>query len=165
VKEDDIFWLEMLYGDRGRTKHRERLEMQLDGRVDYLIAWHLVPVGHLLVMWEGCPDEPIAGMKEREPFLDDLSVLPAARKRGVGSTLIRAAEESIRERGFDRAAMTISINNPLSMMIHVKQGWSSAGIEPFVVNRKMTDSRGKVRIWSARVEYLVKDLRQGQDAD
>jgi GNAT superfamily N-acetyltransferase len=165
VREEDLVWLERFFPAGGRAKHRERFEMQLDGAAEYLIAWHLVPVGHLLLMWDGCPDEPITGMQEIEPFIEDFFVLPAARRKGVGNALMKAAEDMIRERGYERAALTNSINNPLSMIVHLKRGWRKAGIEPFEAHRTFTDERGSKREWSARVEYLVKDLRRAQDED
>jgi GNAT superfamily N-acetyltransferase len=144
------------------AKHKHRLQAQEEGKGQYLVAWYLIPVGHIYIVWDGCDEGPLAGRQQREPFIEDTYVHPAARRKGIGTLLMDAAEQVIWKHGHHRVGLTVSINNPQVEAMYEKRGYEEAGLGVFESRRMITDSAGRERIWSAKVRYWVKDL-SGRD--
>jgi aminoglycoside 6'-N-acetyltransferase I len=69
---------------------------------------------------EDCRTSPVA-------FLEGWYVIPAARRRGVGRTLVGAAEQWARERGCREFASDTEIDNSLSAEAHRALGFEDAG--------------------------------------
>ena len=103
VTDEDINALEVFLSSGDYTKHESRLQAQKEGLADYLIV-HCValPIGHLLIMWNGGDDGPLSGREDKEPFIEDVYVHPVARSKGIGKILMDEAENITRRRGFDK---------------------------------------------------------------
>ncbi len=69
---------------------------------------------------EGCPGSPIA-------YVEALYVDPVARDRGVGATLLRAAEAWARERGCSAIAGDAAVDNDRGRALHRHLGWEEVG--------------------------------------
>ncbi|MFI0818573.1 GNAT family N-acetyltransferase [Streptomyces sp. NPDC021098] len=54
-----------------------------------------------------------------------LAVLPALQSRGLGTLLIRAAEQRIRERGLRRAELAVEENNPRARALYERLGYAA----------------------------------------
>ena len=67
VTDEDINALEVFLSSGDYTKHESRLQAQKEGLADYLIV-HCValPIGHLLIMWNGGDDGPLSGREDKE---------------------------------------------------------------------------------------------------
>lgn len=65
---------------------------------------------------DGCESMPV-------PHVEGLYVEPFARGRGVGSALMRRAEEWSRERGFTELASDTEIDNAASLAFHRRAGF------------------------------------------
>jgi GNAT superfamily N-acetyltransferase len=158
VTADAVKPLETFLSSGDFLKHRNRMKAQEEGLGLYLVAWHAVPVGHAYVIWGGGEDGPLADRDEGEPFIEDVFVHPAARRKGIGALLMNAAEEAIRKSGYDRVGLVVSINNPLVETMYQKRGYHEAGLGTFESRRIFTDRNGHKRKWSTRVRYWVKIL-------
>ena len=84
-----------------------------------------------LVAWEG--DEPLghAHLTVRDPpELGDVDVAPAHRRRGVGTSLVRAMECAAAARGYDRLRLTVSVNEEGPQALYRRLGFVDAGLPP-----------------------------------
>ena len=76
---------------------------------------------------EGCAGSPV-------PYVEGWYVAEAARRNGVGSALMRAAEAWCREHGYDELGSDARADNRLSRVVHAALGF--AEVEELVVFRK-----------------------------
>ena len=128
--------------ERPREKHVERLDAQERGEGVYLVAWRgATPVGHVLVRWAD---------RAGYPGLEDVYVLPSERNQGFGTTLLSAAEQLCRGRGFERLGLGVAVDNVDARRLYARCGYSDAGLAPYVLR------------WDSGYEetctYLVKKL-------
>ncbi|WP_350281397.1 GNAT family N-acetyltransferase [Kribbella sp. HUAS MG21] len=80
--------------DKPVAQYEKYLAEQRDGTRDVLVATlDGEYAGYVTVRWES-PYEPFEGM----PEIQDFNVLPALRRRGIGSALMDAAEAKVAER-------------------------------------------------------------------
>ena len=87
--------------------------------------------GFYLVAWEG--DEPLGHAHLAlgdPPELQDVSVRPEHRRRGVASALTAAAEREVRARGFDRLRLTVGVDNEPARALYRRCGYVDAGVSP-----------------------------------
>jgi GNAT superfamily N-acetyltransferase len=101
-----------------------RLDQHAADTSTYLIAWDDgQPVGHAFVAW--------IRTHLRLPEIQDMFVLPELRQRGIGTELVRAAEQAARERGWQRISLSVSIDgNPSARRLYERLGYADAGVEP-----------------------------------
>ncbi|QLJ02334.1 GNAT family N-acetyltransferase [Streptomyces sp. NEAU-sy36] len=59
-----------------------------------------------------------------------LAVLPALQSCGLGTLLIRAAEQRIRDRGLRRAELAVEEDNPRARALYERLGYAAYGREP-----------------------------------
>lgn len=62
-----------------------------------------------------------------EAELLTLAVLPAARRQGIGRTLLAEFEESAKARGAAQAFLEVSAENPGALALYSGNGWEMAG--------------------------------------
>jgi [ribosomal protein S18]-alanine N-acetyltransferase len=87
--------------------------------------------GFYFVAWED--DEPLGHAHlalTHPPELQDVSVRPEHRRRGVASALTVAAERETRARGFDRLTLTVGIDNEPAQALYETLGYADAGVPP-----------------------------------
>jgi ribosomal protein S18 acetylase RimI-like enzyme len=103
----------------------ERIEAVLGlARLDqgdgfYLVAWeHEEPIGHAYLALTDPPE------------LEDVSVRPEHRRRGVASELTAAAERESRARGFDRLRLTVGVANAPAQALYRRCGYVDSGLPP-----------------------------------
>ncbi|MDI3408117.1 GNAT family N-acetyltransferase [Streptomyces cavernicola] len=59
-----------------------------------------------------------------------LAVLPALQSCGLGTLLVRAAEQRIRARGLRRAELAVEEDNPRARALYERLGYAAYGREP-----------------------------------
>jgi ribosomal protein S18 acetylase RimI-like enzyme len=79
------------------------------------------------------------------PELQDVSVRPEHRRRGVAAGLTRAAERAARARGHALLRITVSVDNDAAQALYRGLGYLDAGIPPRRV-------RGTIRIRTGPIE-------------
>jgi ribosomal protein S18 acetylase RimI-like enzyme len=87
--------------------------------------------GLYLVAWEG--DEPLGHAYlalTEPPELQDVSVRPEFRRRGIASALTDAVEAECRERGFDRLTLKVGLDNEPAQALYRKLGYVDTGASP-----------------------------------
>jgi GNAT superfamily N-acetyltransferase len=85
----------------------------------YLVAWeNEEPIGHAYLALTDPPE------------LEDVSVRPEHRRRGVASELTAAAERESRARGFDRLRLTVGVQNEPAQALYRRYGYVDSGLPP-----------------------------------
>ena len=87
--------------------------------------------GGYLVAWVG--DEPVGHVHlalTDPPELQDVSVRPEYRRRGIASALTVAAERAARERRFDRLRLGVSADNAPAQALYRGLGYCDVGLPP-----------------------------------
>jgi len=87
--------------------------------------------GFYLVAWDG--DEPVGHAHlalTDPPELQDVSVRPEHRRRGIASALTAAAEREARARGFDRLRLEVGVDAEAAQALYRRAGYVDAGLPP-----------------------------------
>jgi GNAT superfamily N-acetyltransferase len=100
-----------------------RLDQQVEEGSTYLIAWEDdEPVGHAHIAWEGT--------RVGIPEVQDVYVLPERRSRGIATLLNEAAEQAVRDRGWESISLSVSRDgNPGARRLYDRLGYADAGLE------------------------------------
>ncbi len=160
VQTGDLPLLERLFPQGGADKHARRLIRQQNGTAIYLIAFlEDKPAGHVLLKWDGAQDEAVAAHRTAPcPDLEDLFVREELRRRGVGTQILRHAEQLAQQRGFARIGLAVGLENPSARRLYERLGYRQAGIEPYTVRGMYFDEQGQMHTWEETCVYLIKDL-------
>ena len=128
-----------------------RLDQHSAGASTYLIAWDgEEPVGHAHLAW--------SGTHLQLPEIQDMFVLPELRGRGIGTTLVHAAEQAARDRGWGRMSLSVSRDgNPSARRLYEGLGYADAGVEP-VRTVGVIQLRGRPFHVDDTLLYLTKAL-------
>ena len=103
--------------------------------------------GFYLVAWAG--DDPLGHAHLAlgdPPELQDVEVRPEHRRRGVASTLTRAAEEEALARGHGRVRVEVSIANAAAQALYRGLGYVDAGIPPRRVQGTISIRTGPLEV-------------------
>jgi ribosomal protein S18 acetylase RimI-like enzyme len=139
-------------------KHRERLESQRRGDSVYLVAWDgEQPVGHLNLRVRGrkLPDR---ARRLRAAQVEDLRVAAAHRRRGIGTELMRRAEEEASARRFRTIGLGVDVGNVPARRLYRREGYEESGLGRFVVSYPYIDEDGVERQAHETCTYLIKRL-------
>ncbi|MFF9087405.1 GNAT family N-acetyltransferase [Streptomyces sp. NPDC014991] len=111
-------------GSATHLRHVEReLARAAAGEVDYLAVCTSVDLPVAI----GGVDYQVS---EGAGTLWQLAVLPALQSLGLGTLLVRAAEQRIRNRGLHRAELAVEENNPRARALYERLGYVAYGREP-----------------------------------
>jgi ribosomal protein S18 acetylase RimI-like enzyme len=103
--------------------------------------------GFYLVAWEG--DEPLGHTHlalTDPPEIQDVSVRPEYRRRGVASALAAAAEDEAGARGFTRLRLSVSIGNEAARNLYRGLGYLDAGVPPRRVQGTIQIRTGPIEV-------------------
>ena len=87
--------------------------------------------GYYLVAWQD--DEPLGHAHlalTDPPELQDVSVRPEYRRRGVATALADAAERAAVARGFSRLRLSVSVDNDAALVMYRHLGYRDVGVPP-----------------------------------
>ncbi|MGP3931253.1 GNAT family N-acetyltransferase [Nonomuraea sp. KM88] len=137
----------------GSATHLRHVERELarvpKGEVDYLAV--CTPVD-LPVAIGGVDYQVCAGAGT----LWQLAVLPALRSRGLGTLLIRAAEQRIGERGLRRAELAVEEDNPRARALYERLGYVAYDRRPDAWDEEGPD--GSIRRHETTCVLMRKSL-------
>ena len=126
----DIPVLERYMPTRPREVHAQHFAQQEAGRWTYMVAWDddSVPVGVGVIRWGGWSEQAALAVYPGCPELTNLEVHAAQHGRGVGTALIKSAEERVRARGFSRIGVSVADDNPKAAMLYSRLGYADTGL-------------------------------------
>ena len=100
-----------LHSDRLDTAAKDYVLAEVEGR----------PVGFGVIDFRG---DPMWERPEQVPLVMDVWVAPDLRRRGIGSRMIRALEQSARERGFSCVYIQVQADkNPRAVELYRRLGY------------------------------------------
>jgi ribosomal protein S18 acetylase RimI-like enzyme len=114
-----------------------------------------------LVAWEG--DEPVGHAHlalSEPPELQDVSVLPAHRRRGVATALTRAAEREAAARGHAVLTLTVGIGNDGAQALYRALGYRDSGLPPMRVQGTVQIRTGPIEVDDMLLTWQ-KELKGG----
>lgn len=155
----DIELLDRHMGSPGATSfHARRFARQEAGQSTYLVAWvDGRPVGHTELRWTGCAAPEITADC---PEIGSLAVWPEElRSRGIGSALVRAAEELARGRGLGVVGIGVGKDNKRAGALYTRLGYRAVADYPDRYSYEVHD--GTVRECVDACTFLVKELSPG----
>ncbi|WP_193311324.1 GNAT family N-acetyltransferase [Georgenia satyanarayanai] len=104
--------------------HARQLANAAAGRRTFLAAWDgEEPVGTAVVRWTGLPVDGRGPVAE----IGSLEVVPTRRGEGIGSRLVAAAEQRVRERGGTAAAIVVAGDNRDACRLYERLGYRGTG--------------------------------------
>jgi ribosomal protein S18 acetylase RimI-like enzyme len=115
--------------------------------------------GFYLIAWRG--DEPIGHAHlalTDPPEVQDVSVRPEHRRRGVARALTTACEGEARDRGYDRITVTVSEDNEASQALYRGLGYEDSGVPPrrvvgtIMLRTGPLDVDETLLVWSKRLD-------------
>lgn len=117
------------------------------------------PVGHASVLWEA---EHGPFREAAIPEIQDLTVTPAARERGVGSALLDHAEARIAERA-PRSGLGVGLHGGYgaAQRLYVRRGYLPDGHGVWRGARRV-DEGARVPLDDDSVLYLTKELTKAR---
>ncbi|MGO9875928.1 MAG: GNAT family N-acetyltransferase [Acidimicrobiia bacterium] len=120
MSETESVWIRPLVPDDvGRVSAVLALARLYQGDGVYLVAWvGDEPVGHVHLALTDPPE------------LQDVSVRPEYRRRGIASALTVAAEREARDRGSDRLRLGVSADNEAAQALYRGLGFGDSGFPP-----------------------------------
>jgi ribosomal protein S18 acetylase RimI-like enzyme len=111
-------------------------------------------VGQIFLQWNSS-DPRFADGRQRG-YLYSLRVKPAFQRRGLGTRLIRAAEDALRQRGMDTASIGVEKNNPDARSLYERNGYHVIAEDPGCWS--YTDHLGKQQEVSEPAWLMEKKL-------
>lgn len=124
------------------------------GRWDLLTAWADVDlIGSAHLRWEGPFNTEMAAARGRTPELAFLQVEERHRGAGIGSRLVRLAEQLCRARGLPILGLAVGVDNLRAHALYERLGYRDLGLRQ---TDHYVDSQGRPRTEVAR--YLEHDL-------
>ncbi|NGM12937.1 GNAT family N-acetyltransferase [Verrucosispora sp. CWR15] len=144
----------------GRNRYHEaRYRRQSEGTSTFLIAYlNDVPAGCGEILWQGAKESDVRGRFPECPEINGLTVAADHRSQGVGTTIIRAAEELALRRGHHRIGMGVGEDNSRAGALYLRLGYEDTGYR-YLDRYHYIDERGTRHEVADRCLFLVKELR------
>ena len=138
--------------------HGGRFRRQQSGESSYLVAVSDgVPVGHAEIAWNGCPSVDVRQRYPNCPEISGLSVFPAElRGQGIGTAIVRDAEDRARIRGFAWIGLGVDDENPGAARLYERLGYVS-GIR-YVFPWSYLDDNGVEHVVADPGIFMVRNL-------
>jgi ribosomal protein S18 acetylase RimI-like enzyme len=148
----DVLLLEWHGGPDLRSFYEACWQAHQSGESTLLVAdLNGFPIGQVLIVWKGKDSHP------HFPDLQSLRVHPAFRSMGVGSKLLKAAEESVAARGFSQAGLSVGLENVHAQRLYSRLGYHPTGVV-YDDHWSYIDASGREMPQVERVMDLVKQL-------
>ncbi|MFB7360046.1 GNAT family N-acetyltransferase [Streptomyces gardneri] len=140
------------------SRHADRFARQEAGAGTYLLAWRDgVPVGHGQVRWDGCAAPEVRAVLGDCPELNGLDVWPEGlRGQGIGTALVHAAEELVRERGGTALGLGVARDNPRAAALYARLGYEP--VVAYTDRWAWTDAAGRTHACADACTFLVRPL-------
>ena len=142
------------------TEYAKRLAAQERGELMQVVAWDSGrAVGKAMVLFPEHEEYTESARRERCAEIRDVEVVEQGRRRGIGSAMIRALEDSARERGMARTGMSCAIGRDAgpAELVYGTLGYVRAH-GPFISSTDLWDDDGRPIPVGAVMAYLVKQL-------
>jgi GNAT superfamily N-acetyltransferase len=135
--------------------HEARFQRHQNGLSTFLIAVvNDTPVGCGEILWRGCGAPEVT---ERCPELSGLTVQPARQSQGIGTAIIRTAEQFVLRRGHHRLGLGVDDENDRAAALYLRLGYQDIGCH-YIDRYPYLDEQGALRTAADPCRFLVKTL-------
>jgi ribosomal protein S18 acetylase RimI-like enzyme len=156
--KDDVGLLEQRMPTGGHDAHAHHFAGQQAGGYTYLTAWEDGrAVGACLVHWNGAFAPEVVRAHPDATEISNVHVHHEARGRGIGTGLIRAAEQLVAVRGGDLVVVGVSEDNPRAAALYTRLGYRDAGLR-WTARYRYRDAQGIEREVIESNRTLVKQV-------
>lgn len=160
VEDKDVTSLEQHMNNGPLEKHRGRYTNQMQGEVTYLAALlNEIPVGHVLIKWNGTKDKAVATHISNCPDLEDLFVEYDYRNNGMAKKMLHHCGILARQKGFERLGLGVGIENEAAKMLYQKLGFQDSGVGEYQVGGTYMAENGTTCSWTETCVYLIKLIK------
>ena len=137
----------------------DRLARQRAGRGLLLVAWlDGNPVGDVFLVCAPADDPKVGRHLPGVPQLTHLEVVGPLQRRGIGSALIRTAEDTARRLGHSQLALGVGTDNLDARRLYERLGYVDWGHGPIVASWEEPGRDGTPVSMSETCDMLVKPL-------
>ncbi len=103
---------------------QERCERMADERGLLLVAWcDGKAVGHIYLWWEPADEAELRKRLTDVPLLMNLWVHKSWRRRGIGTDLVKRAEQELRKRAHRRVALGVELDNKTAIKFYLGRNY------------------------------------------
>jgi GNAT superfamily N-acetyltransferase len=137
----------------------DQLARQRAGGGVLLVAWledH--PAGDVYLSLEPDPNQAVRRHLPGVPTLVHLEVLGPHQRRGIGTALIHAGEDTARRLGHPRLAMGVGLDNHDARRLYERLGYTDWGHGMVEASWEEHDHSGHPVTVSETIHMLVRDL-------
>lgn len=143
----------------GRHFFTDRLARQRDGAGVLLLArLDGRPVGDVFLECGPAEEPEVRRHLPGVPRLIHLEVLGPFQRRGIGTALVRAGEDTARRLGYQRIALGVGLDNPNARRLYERLGYADWGHGTVVGTWVERDHDGPPVTLSEVCDLLVKRL-------
>lgn len=117
------------------------------------------PVGYTFLKWNPqLPGEYATRVQGDSADISNLFVVEEYRSKGIGSRIIRKAEEEARSRGFGLLGLAVDPEeNPRAHALYLRHGFSDVGLPPFDASGTWIDQDGNEHPYEEWCIYMTKE--------
>ncbi|WP_239091100.1 GNAT family N-acetyltransferase [Asanoa iriomotensis] len=138
--------------------HAARYRRQCEGFSTFLVAYRgEVVVGSGEILWQGAKEPEVRERFPDCPEINGLAVVPDHQSQGVGTAIIRAAEELAARRGAQRIGMGVGGDNDRAEALYLRLGYADTGCR-YLDRYQNVDAAGKRHDIADPCRFLVKPL-------
>lgn len=139
--------------------HRRRFALQEAGKLVFLMAWwQELPVGQVLLNWEGGDASGVPPQWREGPEVSSLFVSPSHRRLGVATQLLTMAEQMSFVHAYNQIGLCVRVDNLPAMTLYGQLGYRDSGMSPYQARGRYTDRMGNQHTWEETRIFLVKSL-------
>lgn len=137
----------------------DRLHRQHQGRGQLLVAWlEGVPVGDVYLWLKPAVEPEVRELLPGVPTIQHLEVREDLRNHRIGTALIRAAEQVLRNRGHDRVALGVALENHGALRLYLRNGYREWRHSPITTTYEEFLPHGRVLRHPDVCRILIKDI-------
>jgi GNAT superfamily N-acetyltransferase len=157
--EADLAALVAVLGQLPDDFFTDRLARQQDGRGVLLVAWlDDRPVGDVYLALEPADVPQVRRHLPGVPQLIHLEVVGPLQRRGIGTALLHAAEDTARRLGYEQITLAVGVDNPGARRLYERLGYVDWRHGTIVASWQERDRDGPPVTVSETCDVLVKRL-------
>lgn len=129
---------------------------QMAGDTTFLLAFDGDDVvGRLVIRWAGTTKDAIRHLVPATPNIGMVRTRTDQRGRGIGNSLMQAAEDLVRDRGYTQVGLGVALENQPALRLYQRLGYQDWGHGTYQQARRKPDPNGETEQTEI---YLIKKL-------
>lgn len=126
-RQRDLAVLEQQLPTGGIPTMKPRYGRQREGVSTFLVAYLSdVPVGCGEILWQGAKEPEVRDRFPDCPEINGLAVVPERQSQGIGTKIIRVAEQLATLRGHHQIGLGVGEDNPRAAALYLRLGYRDA---------------------------------------